>query len=341
MSTTLNDWFMVGGVNVSNNVFGRWLSELTGRMQEISDDILGMMVDQLAPRTPEVEEFTEALYAQILGVMGIKRPNWISRAILSIFNSPVKRMSKLLVELDRNTAQNGWNSAVNQFLVHFISEFDLIGEERIPREGPLMVVCNHPAAYDAAILGACIRRDDLKMMASDIPLIQMFPNIAEHMIPVPYDIPARLQTVRSTIRHLKNSGAVLVFPRGDVEPDPAVSPGAEQSLAGWSPSIELFLRRVPETITVVAIASGLLSKSWYRNPLINLWKKYEQRQKVAEIFQVSTQLLTGRKPNVKPMVSFSAPLTISDLGGEDAPEGTLLASLIEQARRLLLLHPHV
>ena len=88
----------------------------------------------------------------------------------------------------------------------------------------------------------------------------MLPNIAEHGIPVPYDIPSRLQTVRSTIHHLNNDGAVLLFPSGNVEPDPAVSPGAEQSLSGWSPSIELFLRRVPETISVVAIASGILSK---------------------------------------------------------------------------------
>jgi hypothetical protein len=299
------------------------------------------MVDQLVPRTPEVDEVMDNLYEQLLGVMGIQRPNWFTRAVLSIFNSPVKRMSSLLVELDRNTAQYGWNSAVNHFLNYFITEVDLVGEEGIPPHGPLMVVCNHPAAYDAAILGACIKRDDLKMMASDIALIQKFPNIAQHMIPVPYDIPARLQTVRSTIRHLQNGGAVLVFPRGDVEPDPAVSPGAEQSLEGWSPSIELFLRRVPQTISVVAIASGILSKSWYQNPVINLWKKYEQRQKVAEIFQVSYQLLTGRKPNVRPMVSFSPPRTISDLGGEDAPEGVLLASLIEQARRLLVSHPHV
>ena len=204
-----------------------------------------------------------------------------------------------------------------------------------------MVVCNHPAAYDAAILGACIQRDDLKMMASDIQIIQMLPNVAEHMIPVPYYIPARLQTVRSTIRHLQNGGAVLVFPRGDVEPDPAISPGAEKSLEGWSPSIELFLRRVPQTQSVVAIASGILSPRWYKNPLINLWKKYEQRQKMAEIFQVSYQLLTGKKSKAKPLVSFSAPLSISDLGGEDAPEGVLLVSLIEQARSLLSLHPHV
>jgi hypothetical protein len=299
------------------------------------------MFDPLAPRSPEVEEVVDALFAQLLGVMGIKHPNWFTRAVLSIFNLPVKGMSTLLVELDRNTNQNGWNSAVNHFLDYFITEVNLVGVERIPPEGPLLVVCNHPAAYDAAILGACIGRDDLKIMASDIALIQIFPNIREHMIPVPYDIPARLQTVRSTIRHLQNGGAVLVFPRGDVEPDPSVSPGAEQSLSGWSHSIELFLHNVPQTKSVVAIVSGILSKSWYKNPMINLWKKYEQRQKVAEIFQVSYQLLTGRKPNVKPMVSFSAPLTISDLGGVDAPEGELLASLIEQARHLLQGHPHV
>ena len=299
------------------------------------------MVDRLAPRTPEVEEFTDALFAQLLDVMGIKHPNWVMRAIFSIFKSPVNRMSGLLVELDKNIAKNGWNSAVKQFLEHFITDTNLVGEENIPRQGPLMVVCNHPAAYDAAILGACIKRDDLKMMASDIPIIQMLPNVAEHMIPVPYDIPARLKTVRSTIRHLQNGGAVLVFPRGDVEPDPAVSPGAEHSLAGWSPSIELFLRRVPQTMSVVAIASGILSRSWYKNPIVNLWKKYEQRQKVSEIFQVSFQLLTGRTPNVKPMVSFSTPLTITDLGGEQAAEGRLLMSLIEQARRLLQSHPLV
>jgi hypothetical protein len=300
-----------------------------------------MMVDRLAPRTPEVEEFTEALYAQLMGVMGFKRPNLVTRAVRIIFKSPVNRMSRLLVELDKNTAQNGWNSAVSQFLEHFITEVDLVGEERIPRQGPLMVVCNHPAAYDAAILGACIKRDDLKMMASDIRTIQMLPYVAEHMIPVPYYIPARLQTVRSTIRHLQNGGSVLVFPRGDVEPDPAISPGAEDSLAGWSPSIELFLRRVPQTMSVVAIASGILSKRWYQNPVINLWKKYEQRQKVAEIFQISYQLLTGKIPDVKPLVTFSEPLTIDELGGENALEGVLSASLITQARSLLMNHPHV
>jgi hypothetical protein len=249
-------------------------------------------------------------------------------------------MSTICVDLDRNIANIGWNAAVNKFLDNFVTQVRLQGEKNIPTQGPLMVMCNHPAAYDVAILAASIKREDLKILGSDVQIIRMLPNLNEHAITVPYNIPSRLETVRNTIRQLRNGGAVLIFPRGDVEPDPAVSPGAEQSLAGWSPSIELFLRRVPETISVVAIASGVLSSRWYKNPLINIWKKYEQRQKVAEIFQIATQLLTGKTPDTMPFITFSPPLSVAELGGVDSPEGTLLKSLTDQAASLLQLHPH-
>ena len=300
-----------------------------------------MTTDPIVFPTPDISIVNEALFSQLMSVMGLKHPNWLTHSLYPIFHPPTQRMSGLLVELDRNIAINGWNSAVNQFLRNLITDVHLMGEENIPNKGPLMVVCNHPAAYDVAILAASIHRDDLKIIASDIHVVQMLRNLSQHIIPVPYNIPSRLRTVRSTIQHLKNSGSILIFPRGNVEPDPAVSPGAEQYLSGWSPSIELFLRKVPQTISVVAIASGMLSSKWFENPLINIWKKYEQRQKVAEIFQIGAQLLTGKKPAITPAVSFSAPLTITDLGGEMAPDGVLLASLTTHARQLLEAHPQV
>jgi len=229
----------------------------------------------------------------------------------------------MAAELDRNIASEGFNMAINHFLHYFITEARLQAEENVPTRGPLLVVCNHPAAYDAAILAAHIKRDDLKMLGSDVHILRMLPNFTEHIIPVPYNIPARLMTVRDTIKQLNSGGAVLIFPRGNVEPDPAISPGAEASLAGWSPSIEIFLRKVPETITVVAIVSGLLSPKWYKNPVFNLWKKYEQRQKVVEIFQVASQLFSGRTPDVHPLITFSPALTVPDLGGVDSTNGKL------------------
>ncbi|PWB52068.1 MAG: hypothetical protein C3F13_12390 [Anaerolineales bacterium] len=291
--------------------------------------------------TPEVGVIKEVLFNQLTKVMGFKQSNILTRTLALILNKPITRMSQILVDLDLNISRNGWHSAARVFLENFVLDSKLSGEGHIPLSGPLMVVCNHPAAYDVAILAAALQRDDLKILASDIPLIQLFPNIAAHVIPVPYNIPSRLQTVKTTIRQLNDGGAVLLFPRGDVEPDPAVSPGAEQSLPGWSPSIELFLRRVPQTNSVVAMASGVLSARWYKNPLINLWKKYEQRQKVAEIFQISSQLWSGKVPDVTPMVTFSTPLTVAELGGVDSPEGTLFNGLIDQARQLLAKHPHV
>lgn len=288
--------------------------------------------------TPTVEVITEALFSQIMSVMGLKRPNWIAACLYPFFLPPARRMSRLLVELDRNIAQKGFTPSVNQFLGNFVSHLELTGTENIPRQGPLMVICNHPAAYDVVILAAAIQREDLKIIASDIALVQMLPNIADHCIPVPYHIPSRLQTVRSAIKHLNNGGAIFLFPRGNVEPDPAVSPGAEQSFYGWSPSIELFLRSVPKVISVAAIASGVLSGKWFKNPLIKIWKKYEQQQKVAEVFQIASELLTGREPSATPLVSFSQPLTMDDLGGITAPKGALLASLITQERGLLANH---
>jgi 1-acyl-sn-glycerol-3-phosphate acyltransferase len=299
------------------------------------------MVNLPSPTTtPDVDVIADVLFSQIMSVMGLKRSNIISRVLFLLLNTPVKRMSGMLVELDQNIAQNGCNLAAKELMRYFITDVDLRGAENIPECGPLLLMCNHPAAYDAIILAASIRRDNLKILGSDIEFIKKLPNIANLIIPVPYHIPSRLQTVRASIQHLKQGGALLIFPRGNVEPDPAVSPGAEESLNGWSASLELFLRKVPQTISVVAIASGVLSEKWFKNPLIKLWKKYEQRQKVAEIFQIATQLITGRKTTSTPVVSFSLPLTINDLGGESAPEGTLLASLVEQARKLLVDHPH-
>jgi hypothetical protein len=298
------------------------------------------VTDSPSTPTPDVKVFSEALYKQVMSLMGVKHPSISSRCLSLIFKYPIHRLSKLLVEVDRSTAERGWSTATQEIMDKFISNVQLQGEDNIPNSGPLLVVANHPAAYDFVILSAVLKRDDLKILASDVPIVKMLPNIAEHFIPVPYDIPSRLQTVRNTLKQLNQGGAILIFPRGNVEPDPAVSPGAEEYLEGWSSSIELFLRRVPETISIVAVASGILSAKWYNNPIIKRWKKFEQRQKVAEIFQVATQLLSGRKPKIAPKFTFSEPLTVRELGGVESAEGTLLAGLTNQAKNLLLQHPH-
>jgi hypothetical protein len=293
-----------------------------------------------SPSSADVKTVTDALFNQLMSVMGFNRTSWITRCLNPIFRPPAANLSQRLVDLDREIAQSGFTQGLKQFLCDFVTDVQISGAAAIPDQGPLMVVGNHPAAFDVIILAALIHREDLKVIASDIAIVQLLPNIAMHSIPVPYNIPNRLQTVRTSISHLKNNGAVFVFPRGNVEPDPTVSPGAEESLSGWSPSIELFLRKVPQTRTVVAITSGMLSGKWFNNPLVKSWKKYEQRQKVAEIFQIASQIITRRRPSINPKVTFSAPLSVEELGGENSPPGILLDGIIEEALQLFKAHPH-
>ena len=124
--------------------------------------------------TPDVAVVTTALIAELLGVMGLSGKKWAKQLLSPLLQAP-HRMSTLLVDLDRNTAQRGWYSSVNLFLTNFVTTIQINGAEGIPRDGPLMVASNHPAAYDVVILAAAIHRDDLKILASDIPSSKNYP----------------------------------------------------------------------------------------------------------------------------------------------------------------------
>ena len=97
----------------------------------------------------------------------------------------------------------------------------------------------------------------------------------------------------------------MVFPSGLVDPDPAISVGAVEALQQWRPSLELFIRKVPECRIVLTIVSGVLSRRWLKSPVTRLRKEPHNRQKVAEIFQVFEQLLFPGRLLLNPNISFS------------------------------------
>jgi hypothetical protein len=245
-------------------------------------------------------------------------------------------MAKLLAELDQNVAAYGWQGGAQRFLPHFVREAQVSGAESLPREGPLMVVSNHPAATDVIILAASLPRDDLKIISSPVSVITRLPAMAPHFIFISEDTHARMGTVRAALRHLREGGALLIFPRGDAEPDPAVSPGALQSLEHWYASIDLFLHKAPQTQTVISVVTGVLSPRWFRSPLVRPWKRPEQRQKIAEILQVSQQLVRHRDLGLTPRVALSPPLTVEDLSEGTAPPDAYLQAITARARQMLV-----
>jgi 1-acyl-sn-glycerol-3-phosphate acyltransferase len=279
-------------------------------------------------RTADPEAVHRALIHEALGIMGLRRRAWARRLAGSALRAPLSRLANILVELNDNAAQAGWRSAAAGLLRHFIQGAEVRGAEHLPAQGPLLVVCNHPAAYDVILLAAALPRDDLKIVSSNITPISCLPAIAPHFIFVTEEAHGRMAAARAALQHMLSGGALLIFPRGEVEPDPAVSPGALESLARWSRSLDLFLRKAPQINTIVAIVTGVLSKSWFRHPVVRLWRQPQQRQKVAEVFQVVQQLMGGELPDLHPTLTFAPPL----LG---LPAGEAMRSITGQAAALL------
>ena len=284
--------------------------------------------------------FEQTILDEAFWVMGFDRRPWLRRLLEPIFRWPVGRFARLAAGFENGVARDGLQETCGQFMGQFVSEVDIIGEENLPAGGPLLIAANHPAAYDFFLIAATLPRDDMKLIASNINIVRRLPATAGHFIfigsdQVMGDSHSRMAAVRAGVRHLREGGALLIFPTGTVDPDPAVSPeGARRVLDDWSPSLELFLRRAPETRVVVAMVGGVLSERWFNSPVTWLRKEPHNKQKVAEIFQVMQQLFFPNTLKLRPRLAFSRPLALEELRGEDG-RGEVVPALVAEAEKML------
>lgn len=294
-----------------------------------------MAAGELDPKIADVNQVIKALQAEILGVMGSAKKAWAHALIAPLFRIPCRELAEMLVRLDQDILRCGWSAGIGSFLAHFVKDVYVSGADYVPKEGPLLVASNHPAAYDVLILSKILGRDDLRIISSNISVVSCLPAIAPHFIFIGDDPFGCITTVRSAVRHLLNGGSLLIFPRGDVEADPAVSPEALDSLRHWSNSLDLFLRNAPQTQTIVSIVSGVLSGSWFHSPVVRLWTEPARRQKVAEIFQVVQHLIRPGSLSIYPSATFSPPLTRDQISPNSSVRGCYLKGIQSIAGEIL------
>jgi len=285
----------------------------------------------------QVDKLAHFLTDEIIQAVGMPVSGRLHSILETILHLPTSRFARLAVDFDDKVAEVGFIEAVRWVLPNFVNRVNAWGVENIPKDGPLLVVSNHPGTCDSLVVVAQIQRSDLKVVATGIPFTRGLHSTAQHLIyTARKDVYARMRVVREAIRHLAEGGAVLIFPGGKIEPDPAILPGAEQELEHWSPSMELMLRRVPQAQVLVSIISGVLSREWMRYPLVYLKKKTLERQRIAEFLQVIQWMVFPDSKKSDPLVSFSQPLLAADLVHNASRD--MFSSLIARAKDLLEVH---
>jgi len=280
----------------------------------------------------DVEALTQYITDELFKLLKGSPHRWARRTFGSLFRMPAHRFAQVACTFDHYVEEFGFREAAIRSLPIFAQGFEARNVENIPQQGPLLITSNHPGTCDSLVIAANIPRSDLKIVASGIPFIQGLRNAAEHLIYTTLDVHERMMVVRKVIRHLQNGGAVLIFPTGSIDPDPALSADAADDLGKWSPSIELILRHVPQTRVLLTIVSGVLSPRWRWNPIVRLVGDDHKQRSVAEFLQVIQQMIFPNSLHVNPRVSFSNPITTDDLAllGQG-----LLGGMIERTRCLM------
>jgi hypothetical protein len=146
-----------------------------------------------------------------------------------------------------------------------------------------------------------------------------------------------MRSIRESVRHLRDGGALLIFPSGLVEPDPDVLPGAREALVAWRRGVEALVNLAPQSAVVHAIASGVLAPRWINNPLLRIQKVDWQRRKLAEMIQVVEQMVRPKTEKLSPRLTFGSPIGGEELRGQ-AGGKAVLPLLIERAQALLSRH---
>ncbi len=284
-----------------------------------------------------VNTLRETITDQTFTAMGLSNSSGARRLLRPFVRLPANRFAHLAARFDQDVAQLGFRGAVRKFLPQFSADTDIHGREHIPQVGPLLIASNHPGNLDGFVIAANLPRDDLKVVISDVPFVQSLPSTKKYLIYSAPNAHQRMTAVRSILRHLGQAGTLLIFPSGRVDPDPEFMPGAQQALELWSPSLELILRKVPQTQVLVTIASGVLAPGWLSNPLVRALKQGWERQRLAEFFQTMQLMLFPGSLRFTPRVTFAEPVVGSQLL-ESVERGEAMQAIIDRAQRLLQDH---
>ncbi len=281
-----------------------------------------------------IATLTRLIDNEVIRAMGIPVDSWLAERLHSLLARATRRFSELFSEVDRIVDEQGFPAGA-LFLLHRLANgYEARGLENIPADGPLIIASNHPGTIDSVALAASAGRRDLKIIASAVPFLENLPHIREHLIFTPrVNVQKRMISVRESLRHLQSGGALLLFAHGTIDPDPSFMPVSLEDFKGWSRSLEIFLRGVPEVQVVVSIVSRVIDPACMRHPLTWFRTARPDRQRLAMMIQVIQQML-GKQFNLSPRISYGDLLDIESFGTAER----CLAIVAEDAQRVLESH---
>jgi hypothetical protein len=235
-----------------------------------------------------------------------------------LFIHPARKFAQQMADFDTAVGKVNLAEASRQIMrQRYVSDIRVHRREHIPADGPVLFLSNHPGMTDTISLFAAIDRADLKIIALHRPFLVSLTNTTERLFFIDDDPAERMRAVRQVTTHLKNGGAALTFPAGEIEPDPQVYSGALDSLSKWTDSAGVFMRFAPQTKIVPVLVSGVIWEKTARHWLTRFKRTRMEREKLAAALQLLAMITRDARPTTV-HVRFAKPITLDEVGSTDA-----------------------
>jgi len=150
----------------------------------------------------------------------------------------LKRLYELY-QSEMRGSMDFWGAAMR--LLNLSLDYDGAKLAAIPREGPLIIVANHPfGLVDGLLIGSLTNlvRSDFKVLAN----ARLYPpdaDVQRYILPIDFDpteeaLKTNLATRATARRHIKSGGCLIIFPAGGVATTP--TPFARRAIdLDWKP----------------------------------------------------------------------------------------------------------
>ena len=144
----------------------------------------------------------------------------IIRAMEKVTGQP--KIKKLYFDYvdDERPRELFWTDALKRLNISYDAQHE--PGAKIPEKGPVLVIANHPfGVIDGLVLCAMMSeiRQDYKIITHQV--LRQAPAVMDKILPIDFAetesaLATNLQTRREAHKHLKNDGAVIIFPAGGI-----------------------------------------------------------------------------------------------------------------------------
>jgi putative hemolysin len=216
-----------------------------------------------------------------------------------------------LSKLDRLYQQRPATNSSFEFMRYTLNalkvdyEVVLGSQDTIPKNGPVVIVANHPlGAIEGVILADLVGavRSDVKVLANE--MLKRLPEIEDLFIGVDVFGGASAKrtnglAIREANQHLTNGGVLIIFPAGEV----STYPKGEKSLSDieWRNSVAKFIKH-SEATTVPIFINGKNSTLFYQAGRVH---------PLLRTAMLGRELLNKQSSNIE--ISIGTPIEFSEL----------------------------